>query len=685
MDITTARTEPHEIAKNEDFEFGFQSIIKNSAILDRMLMSASIDYVAGGNVRAINGTMEIVVEPLWANGRSVDLPAYRDTDSDPIVLAAPSVFPRFDIVQVRGYLEGYDIQRRAFWDSELQVALYHNINTKNRLIVEFEVKQGNEGVDHAPEADTGCVKIAEIYLDPETSALTADNIKNVTATYQGEENAGWTTQKARTFRIGGISGVWEAFDREHYADGQHRPAVIKAANILRGVAGEALKGSNINVGENINAGDLSAPATKTLVEVLVTVGQILQGGAANTLLKKLSMLISWRSTETYQPFMPTFFQGRIYYANPVNLPAVGESPGNAPNKWINGGGDVVYMPPLDGHLYGMKDRLWTELSMLGNAIEALKFYSKKSIMFTNARIVDRRLRGWDLGLAYLSAAHEVYHFDTDNNNQNQQSNIVIDYDGDAPVRKGREDTTEEQSFEPAVSDLVPYEMMGKSLYGAFSVAGQLAAQNSTLELWLRIFVTENFTLLRLGEQGQDIVTLNIGGADPQYSSAAAGDIPYSSPDTINGLPYSTAKTSGNILYHDWGEGNESIDLDEEGLVLDQNVWTHAAFVLTSQDISLFIGGHQFSFERMRPAANPLPFKINEDLCIFNLDELSIVAGAAETYGQFAENTENRVPYAALDYQQKYAVIMVDDPQKLRTNIFESDQFREAVQAIIDGD
>ena len=38
MDIATARVEPHEIAKNEDFEFGFQSLIKNTAILDRMLM-----------------------------------------------------------------------------------------------------------------------------------------------------------------------------------------------------------------------------------------------------------------------------------------------------------------------------------------------------------------------------------------------------------------------------------------------------------------------------------------------------------------------------------------------------------------------------------------------------------------------------------------------------------------------
>jgi hypothetical protein len=683
MDITTARVEPHEIAKNEDFEYAFQSVIRNIGILDRMLTSASIDYVAGGVVRPVPGTMTFTIDAIWANGRALELPTYGESAS-PVAVATPSAFPRYDVVQVKGSFESFDRQRRAFFDPELQVAQYHNIDTKNRLIVEIEVKQGKEGVDYAPEADTGYVKIAEIYLDPETIELTQDNIKNVTAKYQGEENTGWTTQKSRTFFIGSISDVWESFGHDHYADGRHRPDVIKASNILRGVADDALKGSNISVGENISTGDLSVLATKTLVEALITVGQILQGSTSGTLLKKLSMLISWKSTETYQPFMPTFFQGRIYYVNPTNLPVAGESPGNTPEKWNNAAGDVVYMPSIDGHLYGMKNRVWTELNMGGDVIEALKFFSKKSIMFTNARIVDRRLKGWDLGFAYLSIAHEVYHFDTDNNNQNQQSNIVIDYDGDPPVRLGKEDNTKELSFDPAVLDSVPFEMMGKSLFGAFSVAGQLAAQNSTLEFWMRIFVAENTVLLRLGTTAQDLVTLNIGGTDPEYSAPVAWDIPYSSPDNIDGIPYSSAKTSGNTLYHDWGEGNESIDLDAEGVNLVQSVWLHVAFVLTENMIFFFIGPHQFSFERKRPIANALPFVLNEERDQFNLDELSIVSGAAKTYESFSENTKNRVPYAALDYQEKYAVIMVDDPKKLRTNIFESNQFKEAVQAIING-
>jgi hypothetical protein len=86
---------------------------------------------------------------------------------------------------------------------------------------------------------------------------------------------------------------------------------------------------------------------------------------------------------------------------------------------------------------------------------------------------------------------------------------------------------------------------------------------------------------------------------------------------------------------------------------------------------------------MRPVADPLAFTVNEELDEFNIDELSI-AEVAEPFEAFSENTRNRIPYAALDYAQKYAIILVDDPQKLRTNLFESDQFREAVQAIMDG-
>jgi hypothetical protein len=201
MTIATARVEPHEIAKKEDFEFGFQSLIRNAAILDRMFTSASVDYVAGGIARAVEGTMAVVVAPLWANGAGIDIPAYRDTESEPVALTSPSVFPRRDIIQVRGRFESYDMQRRAFWNSELQAAQYHNTYTKQRLELDIAVKQGVEGNEHAPETDAGYVKIAELYLEPDTVEVLPEHIKNVTARHPGDENIDWTTETNRTFRV----------------------------------------------------------------------------------------------------------------------------------------------------------------------------------------------------------------------------------------------------------------------------------------------------------------------------------------------------------------------------------------------------------------------------------------------------------------------------------------------------
>jgi len=206
-DIATARVEPHEIAKAEDFEFGFQSLIRNSAILNRMLTSSGIDFVIGGEVRAVPGTMGFTVDALWANGKALGWPAYSGGVSQPVTVAAPASFPRRDIVQVRGVLEGFDNQQRAFFEPELQSVQHRNIDTKNRLAVEIVVKGGTEGASHAPEADTGYVKIAEIFLEPETFSLTQGNIMNVTAVYGGGENDGWTEDKSRTFRMADIADL----------------------------------------------------------------------------------------------------------------------------------------------------------------------------------------------------------------------------------------------------------------------------------------------------------------------------------------------------------------------------------------------------------------------------------------------------------------------------------------------
>jgi len=234
MDISTARVEPHEIAKSEDFEFGFQSLIRNVAVLDRVLTAAGGDYIYGGEVSAVPGTMNLTVGALWANGGGADLPSYLSAESGTLTAVTPTDFSRRDTVQVRGTLESFDSRQRAFFDPELNRAVFKQVDTKNRLTAEIVLKKGTEGSSRAPDTDSGYVKIAEIHVDPETFALTPDCVKNVTAVNRGEENAGWTNEKAGTFRPA-AGGLADLSARIHAEVRARREADEKLARRLDGL------------------------------------------------------------------------------------------------------------------------------------------------------------------------------------------------------------------------------------------------------------------------------------------------------------------------------------------------------------------------------------------------------------------------------------------------------------------
>jgi hypothetical protein len=347
--------------------------------------------------------------------------------------------------------------------------------------------------------------------------------------------------------------------------------------------------------------------------------------------------------------------------------------------------DLVHEAPNDGRSYARKNKGWTEVSGggsgAGTSVEAFKFFCKQSIMFTNARIVDRRLRGWDLGLPYLNAAHEAYHFDTDINNQNQQSNITLGYSGEPPVFVGNEDQRGDLFYNPAVKETAPFEMRGRSLLGRFSISAQVAGETCGAEFWARLFDAENFTIFRLRSNVDEIV-LHIGGSDPAYSAAEAEDIPYAA-NELDGVSYSVPGTSGNTLTHFWqGGGSESVNLEDEGIEILERAWLHIAAVSTLDLISLFIGDKKIDFERHSHTAETFDFEINEEEDEINIDELSLLSGAIPAFADFTENSEGRVPYAALDHREKWFILEAQDTAKVKTNLFETQQFKDAVLAAV---
>lgn len=346
---------------------------------------------------------------------------------------------------------------------------------------------------------------------------------------------------------------------------------------------------------------------------------------------------------------------------------------------------LVHEAPNDGRIYGRKNKGWIEVSGggssgAGTSVEAFKFFSKQSIMFTNTRIVDRRQRGWDLGLPYLNASHEVYHFDTDLLNQNQQSNITLGYTGEPPVLVSKDDQRDDLFYNPAVKEAAPFEMKGRSLLGRVSISAQVSGAVCGAEFWARIFDAQNFTIFRLRSSVDEII-LHLGGSDPGYGAAEADGISYGASEE-DGIGYGVPGISGNTLAHAWQGGSESVDLEDEGVVITERAWLHIAAVSTLDTISLFIGNKKIDFERHSHTAQTFDFEINEDAFEINVDELSLISNAAPVFEDFAENSEGRVPYAALDYREKWFVLEAQDITKVKTNLFDTEEFKAAARAAV---
>jgi hypothetical protein len=360
---------------------------------------------------------------------------------------------------------------------------------------------------------------------------------------------------------------------------------------------------------------------------------------------------------------------------------------------------LVEEAPNDGRHYDRKSKTWVEASggggsVAGDAIKAFKFYSDATIMFTNAQTVIRRLRKYDIGVPYLSENHEIYHFDTDTKNQNQIQNISIGYTGDAPSLVGKDDSVGNIYFNTAVKEVAPYEMNGRSLYGRFSVSAQISAAatlNAMCEFWARLFEAENISVFRFGSQFDEIV-LNVGGLSPKYHVPRTGGIAYHIPRD-GSAPYSVQRNSGNTLIHNWQGGSESVDLDAAGVQIQNGIWMHIAAVSTQTTMSLFIDSKRVDISKHSQAAQPVSVEINEDEDEFNLDEFSFDGTAALSHDGFLAMNESRAPYAALNHGEPWAVLEVQDTTKVKTNLFETneflktyqtDEFKAAVQAAIGG-
>jgi hypothetical protein len=250
--LSTAVITANEIAKAVDFTYANdQSIYNVSVALQAILDGGNYDYVIGGKVRTYqSGGMNFIIEPIFGHCRAsgVDIVELITTPQPTSVEVASATLDRLDTVQIRSIEKPTDFQQRKFKDPKTGLLSSETVPTKKLITLEIMVKRGNDGSVTAPLADTGWIKLAELFIPAGTVNITEENIENITARVSGQENSAWTLEKDRTFNPGYLTEVIANFLQAHNEDGTLKGDIINASSIKFGTSKNDVNGNIIPMG-----------------------------------------------------------------------------------------------------------------------------------------------------------------------------------------------------------------------------------------------------------------------------------------------------------------------------------------------------------------------------------------------------------------------------------------------------
>lgn len=115
---------------------------------------------------------------------------------------------------------------------------------------------------------------------------------------------------------------------------------------------------------------------------------------------------------------------------------------------------------------------------------------------------------------------------------------------------------------------------------------------------------------------------------------------------------------------------------------EPNTWLHIGVVCDGSNMTLHTGLGTETFRRYAAHDVELSIALNKGRQSFMLDELMVDTAAVESADTFAAHTADRIPWGALDKDKSHFVLTADDPESIRTNIFDSALFKSKVLKII---
>lgn len=138
----------------------------------------------------------------------------------------------------------------------------------------------------------------------------------------------------------------------------------------------------------------------------------------------------------------------------------------------------------------------------------------------------------------------------------------------------------------------------------------------------------------------------------------------------------------SYLRHSGISQSAIVELSEIGISFVSNSWLHIGFCMDSNNVTILLNNKKVTFERYTSSAFEVGVSLNPSQNTFLLDELMMDSSVKETENVFYEHTVNRIPWANLSMSQDYFILTAKDLQNFKTNIFDTDIFKQKVLEII---
>lgn len=144
------------------------------------------------------------------------------------------------------------------------------------------------------------------------------------------------------------------------------------------------------------------------------------------------------------------------------------------------------------------------------------------------------------------------------------------------------------------------------------------------------------------------------------------------------IPYNEPDGAKIRLVHTGATSSETQEVEP----FESNTWEHIGVVCEGDTIRVHLGSGSYTFTRYAEGEIALEVTLNKEGNSFMLDELMADTATAESAADFAAHTADRIPWGALDKDKSHFIITAADAPSVRTNLFDSDIFREKVLGII---